>query len=72
VRTVKGIRKESKKRTEGVFCTPERKRAQKPERNVISDKCDLCMVQRKENFSSLCKTPSNNKRKSKFSWWSSV
>jgi len=54
VGTIKGIRKESKKRSEGsLLHKPEKKRAQKPERSVIIAKCDLCVVKRKENFSNL-------------------
>jgi hypothetical protein len=52
--TIKDMRKESKKRSEGgVMHKSEKKRAQKPERSVITDKSELCVVKRKENFSNL-------------------
>jgi hypothetical protein len=54
VGTIKGIRNESKKRNEGsLLHKPEKERVQKPERSVIIDKFDLCVVKRKENLSNL-------------------
>jgi len=54
VGTIKGIRKESEKKSEGsLLYKPEKKRAQKPEISVSIDEFDLCVVKRKENFSNL-------------------
>lgn len=54
VGTITGIRKESKKRSEGsLLHKPEKNRAQEPERSVIIEEFDLCVVRIKENFFNL-------------------
>jgi hypothetical protein len=53
VGTIAGIRKESKKKREGSLLHKPEKKAQKPERSVIIDESDMCVVRIKENFSNL-------------------